>query len=417
MKKIETEDFFESTFFLFLVKFLSFLPLLMVPLLANSVEKYIFAQAMLALTIERFLFIIYEYGLHLPNIKRITELKSDKLYHHNISEIYTEICCIRSLIWFLVVLLFYFTCFIFEIEAINLTFILICFIAGYFRALSPLWVYQAIKKLKFQFYMALVSKLLCFLIVLYLYLNSYLSAINYLGILVLGEFLSTFFGVLIFKLYGFFLLVPRSQNVIQKFKEATVFFFGRISSAGYNSIPAIALGIYNPISFAIYAVGERLLIAMQSINSPIMDSLFAHRISDNFKKFKNAFMIFCILIFIISTLAFILSEFIILTLFGDSFSDSIFVFQILAIAYFFQSISSMIGHPLLTIKGFGYVTNLSVVIGFIASILILLYLFNNSVLSGKNIATLLLLVELIVLTVRLIFIAYNKNIIFHENKS
>ena len=154
MNKKGLESFSESTIYLVLVKALSFLPLILLPLLARSETQIIFTQVMLALTIDRFAFIVYEFGSHLPNINRISFLiqtKGIKDSTNEISLIFSQVNLLRLFIWLSLLAIIYFFLNLFEFSSINRSFLLICLISGLFRALSPIWLFQAVRQLKYQF--------------------------------------------------------------------------------------------------------------------------------------------------------------------------------------------------------------------------------------------------------------------------
>ena len=172
MNNKRLENFTESTIYLILVKALSFLPLLMLPLLARSEESFVFSQVMLVITIERFLFIVYEFGSHLPNINTISNILKNNGMNRSLNEIsliFSKVKFLRLLIWCFVALLIFLSLNFFEFASINRNFLWICLLSGLFRVLSPIWLFQAIRQLRYQFIMAIFSKMICFLVITYLF--------------------------------------------------------------------------------------------------------------------------------------------------------------------------------------------------------------------------------------------------------
>ena len=318
MKQHRTESFSESTTYLVLVKALSFLPLILLPLLARSETSSIFTQVMLALTIDRFVYIVYEFGSHIPNITKITYLlknKSIKESTKQISLIFCQVKLLRVSIWLLSILIIYSSLSIFELSSINRSFLYICLISGLFRVLSPIWFFLAIKQLRYQFFMALLAKLICFIGVMYLFFKGNLTGLNYLIIFAFSDFVGFVSGLIYYFINGFKIIRLNFVSFKQTLKESINYCLERISLAGYNFIPPIILGFINPTSFIFFSLSERIYSALQSINSPIMDAIFAHRISDSFIKFRTAFFLVFLFSSVNSLFIFIFSDRIITFLF------------------------------------------------------------------------------------------------------
>lgn len=400
------DSFSESTIYLVLVKALSFLPLILLPLLAKSVEPEVFSQVLLAITIERFLFVIYEFGSHLPGISRISYILKNEKDHNKdkISLIFSEVKLLRIIMWVITCLIILIILNFFNLNSINRQFLFICLLSGILKALSPIWFFQAIRRLRYQFLMALFSRLLCFTGVIFLFFTNSLSGFNFLVIFLIGDLLSLCLGALFFFYNNFYITFKTIKSFKATFCESVNYFIGRFSSSSYNSISPILLGIINPLNFALYSISERIFIILQSVNAPIMDALFAHRISDSLAKFKIAVLFIFFTASLMSIIIYIFSYEIIVLLFGSNFIGAADVLRIFCFSYVVQSISSILGHPLLTLRGYGHVTNNSVTFGFLISIILLLQLFASDALSSLSIAKLLLFTETVVLIYRLIFI-------------
>ena len=417
MNKKGLESFSESTIYLVLVKALSFLPLILLPLLARSETSVIFTQVMLALTIDRFAFIVYEFGSHLPNINRISFLiqsKGIKDSTNEISLIFSQVNLLRFFIWLVLLAITYFFLFLFEFSSINRSFLLICLISGLFRVLSPIWLFQAVRQLKYQFYMALLSKLICFSAIAYLFFLDNLSGFNFLMIFALSDFLGLAVGMIYYFSNNFKILKSTFFSFKQIFIESLHYCLGRISSAGYNYIPPILLGILNPMNFVFFSLSERIYTALQSINSPIMDSIFAHRISDNVTKFRRAIILVLMFSSMISLFIFIFSDLLIVFLFGKEYFQAALILRVLCVSFVIQSLSSLLGHPFLTNKGFGYITNNSVSFGFLFCFILMIFLILNQSFNSLSLAIMLMLTEFIVLIFRLIFIFFKRYKLFND---
>ena len=205
-----------------------------------------------------------------------------------------------------------------KFSSINRSFLLICLISGLFRALSPIWLFQAVRQLKYQFYMALLSKLICFSAIAYLFFLDNLSGFNFLMIFALSDFLGLAVGMIYYFSNNFKILKSSFFSFKKIVKESLHYCLGRVSSAGYNYVPPILLGILNPMNFVFFSLSERIYTALQSINAPIMDSIFAHRISDNVAKFRRAIILVLIFSSMISFFIFIFSDLLIVLLFGKN---------------------------------------------------------------------------------------------------
>lgn len=415
MKKNRHDSFTESTIYLVMVKALSFLPLLLLPLLARSESSLIFSQVMLALTIDRFLFVVYEFGSHLPNISRISYIMKSQNTHdesNTVSVIFTEVKLLRLSLWLAVCGLSFLVLTIFELASINRYFLLICLISGLFRALSPLWLFQAVRRLRYQLFIALLSKIVFFAGTAYLFYTDSLTGFGYLLLYAFSDFLGLALGFIFYFSNNFRIVKSTLLSFKNTAHESVSYFLGRLSSAGYNSLGPILLGVVNPASFALYSISERILVGLQSINAPIMDSLFAHRISDTWNVFRFALTIVFFCSSSISFLFYYFADEIILILFGVEFIGAALVLKVLCAAFVVQSLSSILGHPFLTLKGYGHITNHSVSFGFVISLILLVTLGLNQSLISISLAYLLLLTELTVLIYRVIFIFLKRSIIF-----
>lgn len=401
-KEIRPENFIESTVFLVIVKFLSFLPLFLFPLLAKSVPTVIFGQILLAITIERFLNVIYEYGLHIPNIKNVSKLKikdSDK-----ISSIFSKVASLRISLWVLILISTNLLILHLTPESINLDYLNICLLVGLLRNLNPLWVFQGLKIIRYQLILAFFSKLTFVSAVTLLFINEELGAQNFLFFYLIAEIVAFSLSLLFFYRLNFKVKIFSPFNLKKTLKDSTGFFFGRLSSIGYNSLSPIILGIINPINFAFYAAAERIFIGLQAINAPIMDSIYAHRISDKITRFKAIALIVVVGSMFISAVIMYFADPIILFLFGNDFIVSSKILFIFCIAFSIQALSSVIGHPYLTLKGYGNITNNSVSWGFLVCMIISLMFFYFDFFNAYSITLILLITEIFVLLYRVMAI-------------
>lgn len=326
------------------------LPLITIPYLVRvlGVEKFgliAFAQA----TIQYFV-LISDYGFGLSGTKQISQNINNKSKIINIFStlIFLKIFFIISSFITLILMIYNFKIFYESKEIFLLTFGIVI---G--QALFPVWFFQGIEKMKITALINIIPKIFFTLSIFLIVKNEedYLLVpiINSLGF-IFSAILSLYIS---FKVYKIKIIFPNLLDFKYQLKEGWHIFLGILSSNFSILNVSFFLGILtNPTFVGYYAAVEKIIRPIASLNRPVINAIFPHlaksitldkmsaiKLSKKVTKFAIIFM------GLIGISLFLLSDFLILILFGENFIESSNILKIMAFIPMLQSIIHIYAVP------------------------------------------------------------------------
>jgi PST family polysaccharide transporter len=359
-------------------------PLILVPHLTKVLGVENFGKYVFSFAIIQYATLFVSYGFDYSATKYVTINREDL---HKLSSIFLNVLFLRLIIAFICAIIIYFSCkLIFDNAAdFNLYLNGIGVFIGY--ALTPLWFFQGMEKMKFVTIINFISKIISTLLV-FTFVNNKndLEIVNLffsIGSIISG-ILSVFLAIDIFKLK---LNIPKLSDLKNHLFEGWSLFLSTVFMSMYRESNVLMLGAFTNYKIVgYYSIAEKIIKAIQSVISPFTNILFPFfgRKLNVKNEEENTLAIFftftkyySIFIFALVVVLFFSSNFIFNTFFGSSFVFSILNFKILTLVVFFGGLNYLLGIVGLINLGFEKQFTDSVFISSIISVLLGYFLISN----------------------------------------
>lgn len=418
LKNSELKSLIHNFFSLSILNVINYtFPLILVPYLTKVLGVENFGKYVFSFAIIQYATLFVSYGFDYSATKYVTINRED---NHKLSSIFFNVLILRFLIGFICAIIIYFSCkLIFDdIQEIKLYLYGIGVFIGY--ALTPLWFFQGMEKMKFVTIINFISKIISTLLVFIFIKNKngleYVNLFFSIGSIISG-ILSVFFAIYIFKLK---LIIPKLIDFKKHLFEGWSLFLSTIFMSMYRETNVLMLGAFTDYKIVgYYSIAEKIIKAIQSVISPFTNILYPffgrklnvkneeEKMLTIFFKFTKYYSIF---IFILVILLYFFSNFIFNTFFGSSFVNSILNFKILTLVVFFGGLNYLLGIVGLINLGFEKDFTYSVFISSFFSILLGYFLIKNFKDIGASIT--MSITELVLFC--LILSKYYKNKIIYK---
>ncbi|ENE8726121.1 oligosaccharide flippase family protein [Vibrio alginolyticus] len=350
--------------------------------------------------VERFTFLISEFGTHLVSVKRIAT--KPKCLRPIIN---STTLLIRFLVWFLIFCLS--ISFVYLEYRSYLLLTTLFSLLGLIRVLIPEWYYQGVQDLKIISLLSFCSRLISSLIIVV-----FVRGEQHLNIIPISYILADL-CVLSFSLRHLLANKEISFEINNSsyyryvklyFVYSFGFFLSKISAYfytwGVGGIIGVILGSHQ---LGLYSSCERLYKALQSMTYPIVTIIYPYNAKHGI---SGKYYLLLMLTFLggggFFVSSFFFSKEIIMLIYGEKFLDASDLLTIFSLIFIVQSVSSMIGHPLLSVKGHHKVVNRSVLYGFFVFTLAISILYFSGMITIVNMTLCLLLCEFTVLVIRIV---------------
>ncbi len=383
------------------------LPLLTLPYLVRTLGVDKFGLVMFAQAFLTFFNILVDYGFNLSATREISIHRDDK---NKITEIYSSVMSIKSILLFMSFIILTIIVFSFEKFSSDWELYYLSFLIVIGNAMFPIWYFQGMEKMKYITIVNITSKLI-FTILIFVVIQSpsdymYVPLLYGFGSIV-GSFISLWIVYKNFKQYFVF----QKYNTLKiYFKDSSQFFLSRVSVTIYTSVNAFVLGLLtNTTMVGYYSVSEKLYQALQGLYGPIVQTLYPYVAKErNVKLFKKLFLFIVMLNILGVCFLYLADQYIFNLLFTKSIGyQSIQVFHILLIAILIVVPSILLGYPFLGALGFSKYANLSVIYGSLFHLIGLGLLITIGNVTIYSVSFLVVLTELIVLSTRIYWIRSN----------
>ncbi|WP_179344639.1 oligosaccharide flippase family protein [Winogradskyella ursingii] len=374
------------------------LPFVTLPYLARVLGVSNYGVVVMVYSIMQLLFVITDYGFNLSATKEIS------LFRHNLNRvntIFSSIMIIKAvllLITFGILLILIYTIpMIYENKE---TYIMgFGMVVG--QTFTPIWLFQGMEKMKHVTFVNLVSKLTFTLLIFAIIKteNDYIYVpLLYSTGFVLAGLLSLF---LAYREFGIKIYLTSYNSIRKQLNLSTQYFFSRAAVAGYSSGNNFIVGLVLGEFYAgIFAVAEKVYVAMTIIYTPLSDSIYPHMVmKKDLKLFKKIFLGATTLNFIVSFIVFMFSLELISFVFGEGYSESAHLLKYFCVLSLLLVPSTFIGYPLLGAFNYEKYANYSVVLAGCLHLIILFFVYKY--LSIYSIVLLLIFTQLIVFAIRL----------------
>jgi PST family polysaccharide transporter len=259
-------------------------PVLVIPYLLSTlgVEKYgIYA---FAFAVYQYFVLVVNYGFQFSATREISISRTDLKI---VSKVFSSVTTLRLLLSFFCLLILLIGASLFDKMAQEK--IIIIFGAGILigTALTPLWLFQGMEKMKFITLINSIPKLLSTALI-FVFVNNPEDYIYVILFQSIGFFISGIFSIaLAIKIFRLKFVVPGSSDLIHHLKDGWHIFLSTISMSFYRESNVIILGLLTNFTVVgYYASAEKVIKAVQSLTAPVTQALFPHfsqKLNDNSK--------------------------------------------------------------------------------------------------------------------------------------
>lgn len=365
---------------LYLSQIVNFLfPLLSVPYLSRVLSVEHFGVIFLSYAYANYLGIICDYGFSITGVKDVATCRGDQ------EELFKKV----NAIFYAKTFLFIFAiCFgvvgILSIAKLKAEWFCyaISLLSLIYNAYYPLWFFQGQERMFYITIINLLSKSSSLLLI-FIFIKNDQQYVMVIFFTALMNIVSVIIAQLILlKVWGFRYRYPDFLYIKQQIKEGFIIFISTVAISLYTTSNTFFLGVFASERYvAYYASAERIVSGVQSLLSPVVQSLFPYlaKLVDEDKVaglafLKKVFLRISLLTFTTSCLLFIFAPDIVRLLLGSKYSDSVIVLRIMAFIPFIVGMSNVLG--LQTMIPFGMKKQFSriLIVGSIVDIL-LIFLF------------------------------------------
>ena len=210
---------------------------------------------------------------------------------------------------------------------------------------------------------------------------------------------------LIFIKYRFFFIMPDVRYISCVLNSAKYFALSRLSVSSYSYLNNIIVGlVLGPGASALFTSCEKLYSAGQSITSPIANVLYPYLNRTKDKAFFYKVIIFFLVPILLGvSISFYYSREILILFFGREFGEGSDILKVFLVVSIINFLSVNYGYPAFAIKSRVDIANKSVILGAVIQFTLLLFLYIFDLFSAANLVISVLIVELLVLSYRLIY--------------
>ncbi|MFQ0834062.1 oligosaccharide flippase family protein [Citrobacter gillenii] len=403
-KSILSHRVFKNSTALILMQLFSYVsPLLVLPYLARVMSVHDFGTLMMIYSLLAISLVITDFGFNLSGTYFVSK---NQRYKNTVNEYLTSVFCIKFVLAFFSIAIFYSISSFFFDGLSNISLFLILFII-FIQSFQPVWFFQGIEKMKHITIYTIISKII-YLSFVFIFANDG-SISKILICYFFSQVMATSFSLYFIIKLGYSFERTTLKNIIRAFKESTPFFFSRVAVVIYTSANTLILGKYSSVvQAASYSSCEKIYYAGQSLLNPISQAFFPYLSKDKGKgKNKQNYLSFVIISGVLLSILCYISSFFVYDLlnifYGGKFNDSASVLNIFLFTTVVAYFSVNFGYPMFAlIDKINYV-NYTVIIGAIFHIVGLSILTLFGKLTAYNLASLVLFVELSVLISRTAF--------------
>jgi len=399
--KGDSRRLIENIFSLSALNFINYLfPLILIPYLTRILGVEKFGLYAFSFAVIQYCTLLVGYGFDFSATKFVAINRDD---NEKISKIFISATIIRIILALVCILLIFLATNLFDKlrdEALLYIYGIGIFVG---QALTPLWLFQGMEKMKYVTIINFVSKLTSTVLIFvflknqsdYIYVNLYFSV----GFLIAG-ILSLILAIKLFKIK---FIIPKATFVFQQLREGWHLFLSTVFMNFYRESNILILGaLTNYTIVGYYAGAEKIIKAIQSIISPISKALypyFGRNFNTESKKEKALSRFFkfnkyyALSLFIIVVLVLLSSKFIVTHYLGKEFISSILNIQIMSLVILFGGLNYFLGIVGLVNLGFEKQFTHSVFIAGTISVISCLILAN--IYSDKGAAIAIVIAEIV----------------------
>lgn len=209
----------------------------------------------------------------------------------------------------------------------------------------------------------------------------------------------------IYKRLNIHFVLPSVKNALIQIKKSTVYFVSNIATTAFGAFTTIVMGFsLNPVQISYWGTSYNLITTVQSLYSPITNSLFPHMVGKRDVKLVRKLLIIFMPIIVIGCIICLFGANLIITIMcGSEYLGGTTTFQLLVPVLLFSFPAMVVGFPLLGTFGHTKDVTKSTVITAIYHIAGIAFLYAIGKFTIEYIAILRSSTELLLLAIRLYY--------------
>ena len=324
------------------------LPLITLPYLTWILGPERFGLTQYAISLITYFQFFTDYGFNLSATRQLAIVKDDE---EKVSSIFNSVMTIKVLLclvslFVLMVIVTFIPKFSQDYIVYILTFGMVI---GYM--MFPTWLFQGLEYMKYTSILNIIGKVV-FTVLIFVFIHHssdyiLVPIINSLGQILVG-ILGLYVALTRFKIK---LRIPSRSDIVYQLKDGWHVFVSTIAINMYTTTNTFLLGLLtNNTLVGYYSIAEKIILAVNGLLNPISQALypFISRSVNNDKKTSITFIrkitkIMAVLGLVMSVGLFVFAKPIILILFGEAYTRSVLVLQVLSAIPFMVSLSTVFG--------------------------------------------------------------------------
>lgn len=409
LKRDDYKKVLENIFSLTGLQFASYvLPLITLPYLTLVLGPERFGLTQYAISLITYFMIFTDYGFNLSATRELALVREDK---QKVSMIYSSVMTIKIILTAISFLILYsIVTFVPKFSAdANVYLLTFGMVVGY--VLFPTWLFQGLEYMKYTSIINIVGKII-FTVLIFVCIHQasdyiMVPVINSLGNIVVG-----LLGVYVtFTKFDIHVMIPSINDLKYHLREGWHVFVSTIAINMYTTTNTFLLGLLtNNTLVGYYSIAEKIIIAVNGLLNPISQALYpfiSRKVNNENKETSIIFLrkltkLMAVIGFVLSVGLFIFAEPVILLLFGETYSRSVIILQILSPIPFAVSLSTIFG--IQTMLTFNYKKAFTTIVMLGGLLDIILGIILISLLKEVGIAISFLVTETFITVAMLIFL-------------
>ena len=343
LKKKSNSNIKKNYFYLLLIQGTNLvLPLITFPYLVRVLGSEKYGLVMISYSLMKFFIITVDFGFNISATREVALLKDNI---NKLSKFFWNVTIIKLVllvITFLILLLL--TVSVDKLQLDPLIYLLsFGLVLG--QSIFPTWFFQGIEKMQVITIINVIAKVFFTITIFFIVLGPkdyyYVPILNGIGFIVSG-----LLGFL-YSLKYIKIIFPSFQDIKNNIKKTFSLFVSNIAVSLYSSTNTLILGFFIGDSIAgVYASMEKLILAIQTMYTPIYQAIFPNLSTKNKMEVKHTIAKMKIPIalsgMVISLIIFFGAEIFLRIIFDDDLISSYFkVFQIIGFMAFLSSLNML----------------------------------------------------------------------------
>lgn len=356
------------------------LPLITLPYLTMVLGPDMFGLTQYAISLITYFQIVTDYGFNLSATRELAIKRED---NHEVSRIFSSVMFIKCMLMILTfIVLILIVLFIPKFTQDYMIYILTFgMVIGYM--LFPTWFFQAMEYMRYTSILNIIGKLI-YTVAIFIFIHNksdyiLVPVINSIGLIIVG-IIGLYMAI---KRFNIKLQIPKYKEIKYQLKEGWHVFISTISINLYTTTNTFLLGLLtNNTLVGYYSIAEKIVLAANGLLTPISQALYPYvsRKSSKSKTINIQFIqkltkLMAAVGLVLSLTIFIFAKPIIILIFGDAYTSSIILLEILSALPLIVALSTVFGvQTMLTHnyqKAFSSITLLGGIINIIMAIILI----------------------------------------------